>query len=247
MPVTIAIDGPAGAGKSTVARRVALQLDLTYIDTGAMYRAIAWKAIQQGLRNDDASHLAELAASLRLTFSALSSDGEQQVYVDDTDVTQDIRLPEVSSRTSEISALPALRRIVVAQQQQMGRSAERGVVLEGRDIGTVVFPDAEIKIFLTASPEERARRRVSELTTRGLAATYEQVLSDQKARDSRDSRRVDSPLLAADDAIVLDTDTLTINEVVARILFVCTSRTGLHTTVERVEKQKPQPTAGMPI
>jgi len=237
MPVTIAIDGPAGAGKSTVARRVALELDLTYIDTGAMYRAIAWKAVQQGIGADDAEALAGLAASIRLTFSSVSPAGEQKVFIEGRDVTSEIRLPEISNRTSEISALPALRRVVVAQQQELGRSAERGVVLEGRDIGSVVFPDAEVKIFLTASPEERARRRVSELTARGLNATYEEVLADQKARDLRDSRRVDSPLLAADDAIVLDTDTMTISEVVARILLVCTSKTQLRVTADRFESQ----------
>jgi len=237
MPVTIAIDGPAGAGKSTVARRVALELDLTYIDTGAMYRAIAWKAVQQGIGADDAEALAGLAASIRLTFSSVSPAGEQKVFIEGRDVTSEIRLPEISNRTSEISALPALRRVVVAQQQELGRSAERGVVLEGRDIGSVVFPDAEVKIFLTASPEERARRRVSELTARGLNATYEEVLAHQKARDLRDSRRVDSPLLAADDAIVLDTDTMTISEVVARILLVCTSKTQLRVTADRFESQ----------
>jgi cytidylate kinase len=218
MPLTVAIDGPAGSGKSTVARRVAAALGFTYIDTGAMYRSLAWKALQTGADSQDEAALAALARATRVSLSPLSADGKQQVVVDGEDVTAAIRTPEVSQLTSVISALSAVRRIVVDQQRRLGAEAARGVVLEGRDIGTVVFPDAEVKIFLTASPEERARRRMAELRERGTQADYAQVLAEQRERDARDSQRADSPLKAAPDAVLLDTDGLAIDEVVARIL-----------------------------
>lgn len=221
MPLTVAIDGPAGAGKSTVARRVASALGFTYLDTGAMYRALAWKARQQGVDIGDADALARLALAYRLTFSPLLPDGRQQVCVDEEEITDAIRTPEISEATSAISALPAVRRVIVEQQRQLGRDAERGVVLEGRDIGTVVFPHAEVKIFLTASPEERARRRHEELIGRGLKLTYAEVLADQQVRDARDSQRTDSPLVPAADAITLHSDALAVEEVVAHILALC--------------------------
>jgi cytidylate kinase len=218
MPLIVAIDGPAGAGKSTVARRVAAALGFPYLDTGAMYRAVAWKALRNGVDATDAAALAALAQQMRLAFSPLTPDGQQTVRVDGEDVTQAIRTPEVSNLTSTISAFPAVRRVIVAQQRQMGEQAPRGVVLEGRDIGTVVFPQAQVKVFLTASPEERARRRVEELRGRGLPAAYAQVLADQIARDTRDSRRADSPLAAAPDAVQIATDGLPVEDVVERIL-----------------------------
>ena len=218
MPLTIAIDGPAGAGKSTVARRVAAALQLTYIDTGAMYRAVAWKALQTGVATTDAEALANLAQSLNLRFSSLTPDMRQTVQVDGADVTDAIRTPQVSSVTSTISAFPALRRVIVAQQRRLGQVDARGVVLEGRDIGTVVFPDAQVKIFLTASDEERARRRVEDLQAKGMAVDYAQTLAEQRERDNRDSQRADSPLIAASDAILLNTDGLSIAQVVERIL-----------------------------
>ncbi len=224
MPLTVAIDGPAGAGKSTVAKRVATALGFTYIDTGAMYRAVAWKALQKGVPATDAEALAELARRLRITLLPLTPDGKQTVLADGEDVTEAIRTPEVSSLTSPISALPKVRRVIVEQQREMGRRAERGVVLEGRDIGTVVFPDAEVKIFLTASPEERAKRRYEELRDRGLEVSYADVLADQIARDTRDTQRPDSPLRAAPDAILLDTDGLTIEAVVDKILALSAPR-----------------------
>src|SRR5438094_793678 len=135
MPFLIAIDGPAGAGKSTVARQVAMKLGFTYLDTGAMYRAVAWKALETGTPADDEAALADLASKMTLNFSPLAPDGTQHVYVDGQDVTHAIRLPDVSERTSQISALPAVRRVIVEQQRRIGRSAARGVVLEGRDIG----------------------------------------------------------------------------------------------------------------
>jgi cytidylate kinase len=218
MPLTVAIDGPAGSGKSTVARRVAAALGFTYIDTGAMYRSLALRALQTGVDSRDEAALAALAQTMRISFSPLTREGKQQVVVDGEEVTAAIRTPEVSQLTSMISALPAVRRIIVAQQRRMGAEAARGVVLEGRDIGTVVFPDAGVKIFLTASPEERARRRLAELRAQGAQSDYAQVLAAQQERDARDSQRADSPLKAAPDAVLIDTDGLTIDEVVARIL-----------------------------
>jgi cytidylate kinase len=218
MPFLIAIDGPAGAGKSVVARQVAMRLVFTYLDTGAMYRAVAWKALRTGTAAEEEAALAELARSMTLDFSPLTPEGTQTVTVDGRDVTAAIRLPEISGLTSQISALPAVRRVIVEQQRRIAQSAERGVVLEGRDIGTVVFPEAPLKIFLTASPEERARRRVAELQAKGLPVDYARTLAEQKERDARDSRRADSPLAQASDAIVLDTDGLSIEEVVATIL-----------------------------
>ena len=197
----------------------------TYLDTGAMYRSVAWKALRTEADHTREEAMAEVARRLAIRFTPLTPDGKQQVFADDDDVTADIRTPEVSDLTSRISAFPAVRRIVVEQQRRMGVTAERGVVLEGRDIGTVVFPDAHLKIFLTASPEERARRRVSELRARGFEADYAQTLADQIARDTRDTHRTDSPLAAAPDAVALSTDGLAIPEVVARILALHGART----------------------
>ena len=217
----VAIDGPAGAGKSTVAKRVAAALGFTYIDTGAMYRAVAWAALRQKLAPEDGAALAGLAANLYILLSPLTPEGTQTVSVDGEDITGAIRTPQVSSLTSAISALPAVRRVLVEQQQRMGREDVRGVVLDGRDIGTVVFPNAEVKIFLTASAEERARRRCEELQARGLEANFEAVLQEQIERDTRDSLRKDSPLAVAHDAVLLPTDGLTIDAVAAQILALC--------------------------
>jgi cytidylate kinase len=189
-----------------------------------MYRAVAWKALLEGVPATDAAALAELARRLRITLSPLTPEGKQTVLADDEDVTEAIRTPEVSSLTSPISALPDVRRVIVEQQREMARRTERGVVLEGRDIGTVVFPDAEVKIFLTASPEERAKRRYKELRNRGLEVSCADVLADQIARDTRDTQRPDSPLRAAPDAILLDTDGLTIEAVADKILALSAPR-----------------------
>ena len=226
MGCIIAIDGPAGAGKSTVARQVALALGFTYIDTGAMYRAVAWRASQAGVEATEVAALTILAQQLAIRFSPLQPDGSQSVFANGVDVSAAIRTPEVSQQTSILSAIPAIRQVIVAQQQAMGRSDSNGVVLEGRDIGTVVFPQADVKVFLTASPEERARRRTEELQQKGIATDYLQVLAEQKERDARDSQRADSPLVAASDAFLLLTDGLSIAEVVERILEKQREKTG---------------------
>lgn len=217
MSIVVAIDGPAGAGKSTVARRVASELGLTYLDTGAMYRALALLALWEQTASTDETALAEMARRMDLTLSPLTEEGSQQVWLGGREVTQAIRTPAVSQRTSAISALPEVRRVMVERQRNMADAAPNGVVMEGRDIGAVVFPNADVKIFLTATPEERARRRTDELRAGGMEVDADQVLAEQNERDARDSGRAASPLKPAPDALILTTDGLTIDEVVARI------------------------------
>jgi len=213
--LTIAIDGPSGAGKSTVARRVASELGYTYIDTGAMYRAVAWHGLKAEVPLEDTDATVRLALETPICFQS-GPDGLQRVFVGGEDVTDAIRSPEVTRLSSPVSAIPEVRRILVAQQQAMG--ANGGVVMEGRDIGTVVFPDAEVKVFLTASEEERARRRWLERTSKGEDVTVEQILLAQRERDLRDSSRSDSPLRPAADSVTVDSDHLTFEEVVTAIL-----------------------------
>jgi len=207
----IAIDGPAGSGKSTVARQVAQQLHFTHLDTGAMYRAVTWAALQKQLPLTS-TVLTTLAQQLDLN---LVTSSTTQVWVDGTEVTEAIRTPLVSSHVSTVAAVAGVRQVLVHKQQQLGRAG--GVVMEGRDIGTQVFPQAELKIFLTASPEERARRRQQELAQQGtpveLADLYQQI----QARDRQDSTRTVAPLIQAPDALVIDTGGLTIEQVTQRI------------------------------
>ncbi len=211
----VAIDGPAGAGKSTIARAVAEHCGYTYVDTGAMYRAVALHAMRAGLDPaEEADAIAELAGRLRFEFRAVGD--EQHLFVDGEDVERAVRAPEVGNLSSPVSAIPAVREHLVAAQRRM---AERvPVVMEGRDIGTVVFPDALLKIFLTASAEERARRRYEQLNAAGQAADLEQILADQRARDRRDMTREVAPLRKAEDAVEIDTDPLTIEQVVERVI-----------------------------
>ena len=197
---------------------MAAALGFTYIDTGAMYRALALQALRTHTDPEDGAALTALAQIYRLAFSPLDSEMKQTVFINGEEVTSAIRAPEVSQLTSRISALPEVRRAMVTQQKQMSRDAEKGVVLEGRDIGTVVFPDAELKIFLTASPKERAHRRWEQLRSLGIEMEFERVLADQIERDNRDSHRADSPLVPASDAHFLSTDGLTLEEVIAQIL-----------------------------
>lgn len=213
--VNIAIDGPAGAGKSTVAQAVARELGYLYIDTGAMYRAVAYRALKAGLDcQRDAATIGELAGTLRLEFR---NDGEERrLFVDDEDVSEIIRTPEVGNLSSPVSAIPAVRGHLVAEQRRMATAG--GTLMEGRDIGTVVLPTAEVKIFLTASPEERARRREAQLREKGIVQPYDEILADIRTRDERDSTRAVAPLRPADDARLLTTDNLTQEEVIARIV-----------------------------
>lgn len=216
--VVIAVDGPAGAGKSTVARALAGRLGVPYIDTGAMYRAVGLLAARAGmganLGDDDGDALCSLVRRHRIRLEP-GADGVR-VLVDDEDITDSIRSPEVSTMASAVSAVPAVRRALVPVQREMAR--DRGGVMEGRDIGTVVFPDATLKVFLTADPEERTRRRWRELRDRGVRTTPEAVRREQDARDERDSSREDSPLRPADDAVIVDSTDRTVGQVVDAIL-----------------------------
>ena len=217
----IAIDGPVGAGKSTIARLVAQGLGYTYIDSGAMYRALAWAARRDGIAADDQTRVSELVEEVRIRIRP-RADGLNQVIVNGDDITSEIRSPDIGQLASRLSAMPPVRRRMVALQQDMAR--EGHVVMEGRDIQTVVLPEAEVKIFLTASAEERARRRWEELRGRGREADLQHVLADIEARDARDTTRADSPLKPAPDAVHVDTDGLTIEQVVAKVLAVVKER-----------------------
>lgn len=218
MSFVIAIDGPAGAGKSTAARLIATELAYTYLDTGAMYRSVALAAMRAGVEADDASALENIARDLRIEFSPLDEQQRQTVHVGGMDVSDAIRSPEVSSMTSRISAIPSVRSVIVEQQRRIARAASRGVVLEGRDIGTVVLPDAQLKIFLSASPQERARRRIEELRSRGIPVSAENTILEMQQRDARDTGRRESPLVQAQDAVSINTDGMEVGEVVARIV-----------------------------
>ncbi|ADI65649.1 bifunctional pantoate--beta-alanine ligase/(d)CMP kinase [Trichormus azollae] len=214
----IAIDGPAGAGKSTVARQVATQLGLVYLDTGAMYRAITWLVLQKGIAIDDECAVAQLATQCKIELTPSHNlEIPVRVWINDTDVTQEIRTIEVTSQVSAIAAQSAVRKALVKQQQSWGKRG--GLVAEGRDIGTHVFPDAEVKIFLTASVGERARRRQQDFTKQGQPeVSLEQLERDIAERDYKDSTRKISPLQKAADAVEVETDGLSPSEVAMQIV-----------------------------
>jgi CMP/dCMP kinase len=212
--VIVAIDGPAGAGKSTVARAVARRLGLAYLDTGAMYRGLTWLALQRGVDPADGPSLAGLARDVPMAIEP-TRDGDR-VRVDGQDVTEAIRLPEVSSRVSEVSAHPGVREEMVAAQRALLSSG--GWVSDGRDVGTVVCPGADLKVFLTASLEERARRRRAELAARGVEVDEPTVLEDVRRRDHLDTTRDTSPLRVAPGAIVIDSSEMRADDVVERVV-----------------------------
>jgi len=213
----IAIDGPAGAGKSAVARELAVRLALPYVDTGAMYRAVALLSLRAGigepLDEDGRRRVAELAGTMEIAFEG--DPRTQRVLLAGADVTTALRAPEVSHMSSVVSTLPEVRRELVRRQRALAGAG--GGVVEGRDIGTVVFPDAPVKIFLTASPEVRAGRRFEELRRRGLDVRWEDVLAEQVERDRRDASRPDSPLRPAPGAVIVDTSGLSLAEAVERL------------------------------
>lgn len=213
----IAIDGPSGAGKSTVAKAVARNLGFSCLDTGAMYRAIAWRALTDGVALDDAAALGELARTHQVTFEHEAGDPiPKRVLLDDIDITQAIRTAEIDKAVSPVSATPSVREALTDQQRRIGRSGD--YVIEGRDIGSVVFPDAELKVFLTASSEERAHRRVRQNVDRGVGSIdFDEVLQDIIRRDEADSKRSASPLVIPDDAIVIDSTNHYIEDIIARI------------------------------
>lgn len=215
MSIIVAIDGPAGAGKSTIAKLVARRLGATLLDTGAIYRSLALAAKRRGIAWDDEQRLAALADELPLRFELQGEDN--RVLLGDEDVSSAIRTPEISRGASQVSGLGGVRAALLAMQRRFG--ARGSVVAEGRDIGTVVFPDATVKVFMVADPEARARRRLDDLRAAGdEQTTLEEVLEAQQQRDAADSGRAVAPLVPADDATHLDTSTLTIEQTVAAVL-----------------------------
>lgn len=207
----VAIDGPAGAGKSTIARELATSLQYIYVDTGALYRAIGLYALGQGIHPADEPAVSGLLGEIDVSLAY--ADGQQRVILCGEDVSDRIRTPEVSMAASDISALPAVRAFLLSLQRDMAQHND--VVMDGRDIGTVVLPDAKIKIFLTASPEERAQRRFNEMMEKGMSTDFQEVLSDLKKRDYNDSHRAIAPLVPAPDSVVLDTTGNTLEQSVA--------------------------------
>jgi len=212
----IAIDGPVGSGKSTLARRVAELMGYLYIDTGAMYRAVALKAIRRGISLDASDALIHLARETRIDLRAES--GSQRVYLDGEDVTAAIRTPEVSQAASKVAVVGGVRHVLVAEQRRAGEQG--GVVMEGRDIGSVVFPDAGLKIFLTASPEIRAERRWREHQQKGDAIDLARTLEEIHERDRRDRERSTSPLVRAPDAVVVDSTAMDPEEVARLVVLL---------------------------
>ena len=220
----IAIDGPSGAGKSTVAKAVAKRLGFACLDTGAMYRSVAWMALDRGISLQDEQGCAEIARNEAIEFTTLPGEiVPSKVSIGGIDVTQAIRTSDIDKAVSPVSALPAVREALVAQQQRIGRAGN--YVVEGRDIGTVVFPDAEVKVFLTASPEERAHRRVRQNADRGYGSIdYDEVLADIIRRDEVDSSRSTSPLRPAEDSVQIDSTAFYIEQVIDTICELAQSR-----------------------
>ena len=215
--LTIAIDGPSGVGKGTVARAIAAELGYRHVDSGAMYRVVGWKALQLGIPLDDEARLSVVARESAIEISATL------VTIDGTDVTRAIRTPEIDKAAAAVARLPHVREILVGRQRALG--AQGGIVMEGRDIGTVVFPHAEVKLYLDASAEERARRRANDTAHTGTAALAE-VATALQERDKSDSTRAASPLYAAEDATVIDTTHEPIDAVVARVMGIVRSKLG---------------------
>ncbi|MBQ2449830.1 MAG: (d)CMP kinase, partial [Peptococcaceae bacterium] len=205
--------GPAGAGKSSVAKVLARRLGCIYLDTGAMYRAVTWLALQKQVAFDDMEGIKDLLQTIELEFKDV--DGMQHLYCNGTDVTEAIRTPEISANVSAVSMIPQVREAMTAQQQKIAAGSD--VLMDGRDIGTTVLPNARYKFFLTASLEERARRRALELEQKGIAVDMEQLIADIALRDKKDSEREVSPLKQAEDAVLIDTSSLTFDEVVENL------------------------------
>ncbi|MDZ4185578.1 MAG: (d)CMP kinase [Desulfuromonadales bacterium] len=212
----IAIDGPSGAGKSTISKLLAQQLNYLHLDTGAMYRCVAFAAMKQGIDPDDLERLGALAQQLKIEF--VHTPSGDRVLLDGVDVSAAIRTPEVSLLTSRVSAAPQVRKALVALQRRLGQAG--GVVLEGRDIGTVVFPQAQVKFFLSATAAARGQRRYDELIAKGVAVSLSQTITEVVARDLADTEREHAPLLQADDAVVVDSTNLSIDEVLAAMVEV---------------------------
>ncbi len=219
--ISVAIDGPAGAGKSTIARKVAQELGCLYVDTGAIYRTVGLYALRKGADPKNEGEVVPLLEELKVEMQ-VESDGIQHMYLNGEDVTAQIREPEISRYASAVSALPPVRAFLLDMQRELART--RSVVMDGRDIGTVVLPDATVKIFLTASPEVRAMRRWKELREKGNTDTYEEVLRDVIQRDYDDSHRAIAPLRQAEDAVLADTSELDLEESIQLLLNIVKER-----------------------
>lgn len=212
----IAIDGPAGAGKSTVAKTLSKLMSYIYIDTGAMYRSLTWKALQTGTNLDDEKALYELAANTNIHF--LKDDSQQKVICDNSDISEEIRSPQVSSYVSKLATYPSIRRLMVQRQQEM--ASNHSIVMDGRDIGECVLPDADYKFFLTANIEERARRRAVEMKSQGYEKQLETIKDEIIKRDNDDAQREIGALKVLPDSIVIDSSDMTIEQVVGKILAI---------------------------
>lgn len=215
--ISVAIDGPVGAGKSTVARESAKRLGFIYADTGALYRAVALYVNRRGLNEDSDGFKENVAALLpEINVEIKIAEGTQRVFLNGEDVSEEIRLPEISMAASAVSSIPAVRDFLLELQRDIAK--KNNVLMDGRDIGTVVLPHANVKIFITASPEIRAKRRFAELVNKGVDTTYEQVLGDLNRRDYQDSHRAIAPLKMAEDAKLLDTSELTFEQSVEKVV-----------------------------
>ena len=222
--ISIAIDGPAGAGKSTIARRIAKELGFYYVDTGAIYRTVAYFMDLLGVSPKDTDGVERYIDELTVSIE-YDEDGLQHMIMNGMDVTNDIRTQDISQKASLISAQPVVREVLLDMQQEVAR--QHNVVMDGRDIGTVVLPEADVKIFLTASAEVRAKRRTEELTAKGQKANYEKILQEIQQRDYQDTHRPIAPLKMARDSVKVDTSELDIDQVIETIRKVITEKTGL--------------------
>ena len=218
----IAIDGPSGAGKSSLARAAAARFGFIYVDTGAIYRTVGLAAYRRGVDRRDESAVAAILPELDISMR-YSAAGEQRMFLNGEDVSTEIRSPEISICASDVAALPVVRAFLMELQRRMAR--ENSVIMDGRDIGTVVLPDAELKVFLTASAEARAQRRLLELEHKGVAVTFAEVLRDIEYRDEQDTSRAAAPLKRAEDAVLLDTSALTLEESIASVLRIIREKT----------------------
>lgn len=215
--ISVAIDGPVGAGKSSVARASAKRLDFIYADTGALYRGVALYAVRKGISENDADFADKISAILHeITVELKIKEGDQRIFLCGEDVSEEIRLPEISMAASSVSSVPSVRDFLLDLQRDIAK--KNNVLMDGRDIGTVVLPDAQLKIFITASPEIRARRRFEELINKGVETDFEQVLNDLNRRDYQDSHRAVAPLKMAEGAVLLDTSELSFEQAVDRVV-----------------------------
>ena len=230
--ISIAIDGPSGAGKSSLARRCAEAFGFLYADTGAIYRTVGLAAIRSGTDRKNEKEVSELLRSLNIEMK-YSEEGEQRMLLNGEDVSDVIRMPEVSISASDVSALPCVRQFLMEMQRELARS--HSVIMDGRDIGTVVLPDADLKIFLTASAEARADRRVKQLEEKGIKSDFETVLADIRYRDEQDTNRATAPLRKADDAVLLDTTDLSFEESFAAMSQLILERFCIQDGTEKTE------------